>query len=74
MLGWRNWMPNHDRAHLRCYFGGSERWVWAYSQCPDLRHMVEAGDQDAADVVVVESAVETGKGAGVNEEAARESG
>lgn len=30
-----------------------------YSQSPDLRHVVEAGDQDAANVVIVEGAVET---------------
>lgn len=29
-----------------------------YSQGSDLRHVVEAGDQDAADVVVVEGAAE----------------
>lgn len=29
-----------------------------YSQSPDLWHVVEAGDQDAANVVVVECAVE----------------
>lgn len=32
-----------------------------YSQSPNLRHVVEAGDQDAADVVVVEGAAETEK-------------
>lgn len=36
-------------------WGGSS----LYSQSPDLWHVVEAGDQDSADVVVVEGAAET---------------
>lgn len=33
------------------------RWEM-YSQGSNLRHVVEAGDQDAADVVVIEGAAE----------------
>lgn len=38
-----------------------------YSQGPNLRHVVEAGDQDAANVVVVEGAAETGEKEVMNE-------
>lgn len=38
-----------------------------YSQSPNLRHVVEAGDQDAANVVVVESAVEREEKEAMNE-------
>lgn len=41
--------------------GGAGRTRALYSQSPNLRHVVEAGDQDAADVVVVEGAAETRK-------------
>lgn len=46
-----------SRGCLRQEVGGEE--AEGYSQSPDLRHVVEAGDQDAADVVVVEGAAET---------------
>lgn len=34
-------------------------WFLFYLQSPNLWHVVEAGDQDAADVVVVEGTVKT---------------
>lgn len=49
---------------LREETGGEEA---EYSQSPDLRHVVEAGDQDAADVVVVEGAEEKEEKEVINE-------
>lgn len=52
-------MQDGEEVGAEAGWGGVSKVL--YSQSSNLRHVVETGDQDAANVVVVEGAAETEK-------------